>query len=93
MLSALNEIRRTLGLPTLPTITGRRRASRLKRRQWHRAKADSATGAWVAGVTRATMEAHRNLEARPDALLGEPDADQDGRLARMIQAVARGFGK
>lgn len=32
MIAALNEWRRTQGLPTLPTITGRRPASRKRRR-------------------------------------------------------------
>lgn len=35
MIPALNELRRTLGLPTVPTLTGRRRAS-LKALRWWR---------------------------------------------------------
>lgn len=91
MIPATNELRRTLGLPTVPTLTGRRRASRVRRKQWQTEFAEVRFGMWVGRATRATMGSHRNLEACPDHLLGEPDAEQRGRMVRMEQAVLLGW--
>jgi len=89
MIPALNELRRTLGLPTMPTITGRRRASRLCHKKWAQRLQDGLSHG--PAFRHSAMEFHRNLEACPDHLLGEPDADLRGRTVRIAGAVSRGF--
>lgn len=90
MIPALNDIRREVGLPTVPTLTGRRRASRECRRQWRKACADARLDAFVGATTRATMEAYGDLHVGPDDI-SSPDWREQGRRARMGQAVILGW--
>jgi len=90
MTTALNNIRREVGLPTVPTLTGRRRASRECRRQWRKACARARLNAFVGAATRATMGAYADLCAGPDDI-SAPDWREQGRRARMEQAVILGW--
>jgi hypothetical protein len=85
MIRALNVLRRELGMPTVPTITGTRTASRQRRKQWRAVLVQSRYR------TSDTMEHYRDLEACPDNLLGEPNARALGRFVRMARAVRVGF--
>lgn len=85
MIRALNEWRRGMGAPAVPTITGTRAASRKCRKRWR------ATLLQSRHRPNDTMEHYRDLEACPDNLLGEPNARQLGRFVRMARAVIAGF--
>lgn len=62
MIPALNDIRREVGLSTVPTLTGRRRASRECRRLWRKAYADARLSALAGATTRYTMQAYADLK-------------------------------
>lgn len=85
MIKALNGLRRELGLPTVPTVTGTRTASRECRKRWRITLAQSRHR------PNDTMEHYRDLEACPEAMLGEPNARELGRFVRMAKAVRAGF--
>lgn len=85
MIRALNGLRRELGLPTMPTLTGKTRHARALRREWRIVWA-GARLPWTD-----TMEHYRDLEACPDDMLGEPNARELGRFVRMANAVRAGF--
>lgn len=90
MIPALNDLRRTVGLPTVPTLTGGRRASRECRKRWRKACAEARMGAWVGAATRRAMQAYADLETGPDDI-SAPDWREQGRRARMEQAVFDGL--
>lgn len=85
MVRALNGLRRQLGMPTVPTLTGTRSASRKCRRRWLITLAQSRHR------PNDTMEHYRDLEACPEAMMGEPNARELGRFVRMSKAVLAGF--
>jgi hypothetical protein len=85
MIRALNGLRRDLGLPTVPTISGTRTTSRKHRTQWRTALAQSRY------MPNDTMKHYRDLEACPDTMMGEANARELGRFVRMAEAVRAGF--
>jgi hypothetical protein len=85
MIRALNVWRRGMGAPTVPTITGKRTASRECRKRWR------VTLSQARYRPNDAMEHYRDLEACPDAMLGEPNARELGRFMRMAKAVRAGF--
>lgn len=91
MIRALNLWRINLGEPTVPTISGTRTASRNCRKRWS-AALEAARALERARLTvRWQIELHRDLEACPDNMLGEPNARELGRFVRMARAVRAGF--
>lgn len=91
MIHALNVWRYYKGAPSVPTISGTRTPSRNCRKQW-RANLRAACVDLRRGLqAHETMERHRDLEACPDNLLGEPNARELGRFVRMAKAVRAGF--
>lgn len=85
MIRALNGLRREMGMPTVPTLTGKTRHARALRKQWR------ATLAQATYRPNGTMEHYRDLEACPSGMLGEPNARETGRCVRMARAVVAGF--
>jgi hypothetical protein len=52
-----------LPFPTLPTISGKRRASREERERWLRDLRAERTAAWMRGATRLAMSEHARLQS------------------------------
>lgn len=90
MIRALSPLRRGLGLPEVPTLTGNSRAARRLRRAWRATVHESIVSDRMARHAFATMERYRNIMAGPDDI-SAPEAEGAGRIARMANAVLIGF--
>jgi hypothetical protein len=90
MIPALNDLRRDAGLPTVPTLTGRRRASRVLCGKFAGTLRGVCREVALAQRGRDTMRANADLNAGSDDI-ASPDWREQGRRVRMDAAVLAGF--